>query len=556
MVQGDRDDGEERRAPAWREGAPEFVLDPEADGFAALDGRPNSLTTVLADSRARRDEGAAVRWRVPLHPTLVHRLEGVFSLALDEGIEPILFPAAGAGDLSPEDRQFAWDFIHYRLLGEERARLAPDQVEAYEALARELAGPEPPIHETPGLADMAEVLRDGLRGLLRWLLAGGAARAAPTERIDSALLIGAYGGEHIGDLAILGGVLRRIRARYATSRVVLMSQRPDHTRHLLAMLELPVELRVEPYEHGRIRACLAEADGLVYAGGPLTDIPKHLVRHLYAASLARRAGKPFVMEGIGVGPFPRAPSEWVGRRIAGLAERIAVRTSEDGRQPQVQALAPEVGRDPAFDYLESRGETLTRLPEVDRRAIAQLLEGSEGRLLVGVNTRPIAAIWTEGTPEGLDREAHTDGIEDRFERELAAGLRRFSESAATRPCFVFYPMNAIQFGKSDLRSAYRIARHLHGEVDFRVWQGDASLDGVVSLLRRLDLAIAMRFHGAIFALSQQKPVIGVDYRPGRRDKVGYLLSDFGQAESCTRIDTLTGGWLADRLQALAAARRG
>jgi len=64
--------------------------------------------------------------------------------------------------------------------------------------------------------------------------------------------------------------------------------------------------------------------------------------------------------------------------------------------------------------------------------------------------------------------------------------------------------------------------------------------------------IAMRFHAAIYALSQRRPLVGVDYRPGVKDKVGYLMSDFGIFESCRRIDHLEAGWLADQLATLTA----
>jgi polysaccharide pyruvyl transferase WcaK-like protein len=111
-------------------------------------------------------------------------------------------------------------------------------------------------------------------------------------------------------------------------------------------------------------------------------------------------------------------------------------------------------------------------------------------------------------------------------------------------------MNAIQFGLSDLRSAYRLRRLLRGDVDFRVWEGDATIDGVIALLRRLDIAITMRFHATIYALVQQLKVIGVDYRVGRRDKVAALLGDFGHADDCARIDEMTTDWLLERLARL------
>ena len=79
-----------------------------------------------------------------------------------------------------------------------------------------------------------------------------------------------------------------------------------------------------------------------------------------------RSGKPFVIEGIGAGPFVRRVSAWVGRRIVKMASYLAVRTAHDARQPLVRDLAPVAGRDPAFDYLETRTGDLSRLRQDDR----------------------------------------------------------------------------------------------------------------------------------------------------------------------------------------------
>lgn len=546
-----------------RNDSAEFVLDPDADAFALLGGRPTSLRAVLERSRILRDQGSRVRWCIPLCPELVHRLEAIFSLARDEAIDPELL--APDGELPADLRLFAWDFVRYRLLEEEVAEVPAVRLERYRALERALVEPAnradlppPPAARTPlqgawaHAADVAVVLRDGLRGAAQWGIARATASRPEAGRrtLPDVVLIGAYGGDHIGDAAILGGVLQRVRTRYRTERAVLLSQRPAHTRHLADMLELPVELRVDAYEHARIRTALARADALIFAGGPLTDIPKQLVRHLYAASLARRQGKPLLVEGVGVGPFKRRPSEWVARRLVAMAGRISVRTTDDGSQPQVRDRSPELGRDPALDYLESRGSRPTRVPDADRAWLERLLADTDGRPKVGVNIRPLDQLFTEGVPAGADRGSHTHAVELRFEEQLAEGLRRFRAACPVEPCFVFYPMNAIQFGRSDLRSAWQLARRLQGELDLRVWEDDASIDGVVSLLSRLDAVIAMRFHAVVFALSQKRPVIGIDYRPGEKDKVGYLLDDFDRGNRCTRIDQLDADWLCEQLQAL------
>jgi polysaccharide pyruvyl transferase WcaK-like protein len=363
------------------------------------------------------------------------------------------------------------------------------------------------------------------------------------------LVIGAYGGDHIGDTAIFGGVLLRIHERHGTTDAILVSQRPEHTRRLAAMLDVPVDVTVEEYRQETVRALVDSVDGVVFAGGPLMDLPKQLVKHLYAVAHARRRGKPFVIEGIGAGPFIRRVSAWTARLLVLMAERITVRTADDARAPLLRGLDPVVGRDPAFDYLETRAAVLTRLPADDRRWLDRLFYGTGGRLAVGINLRPIRPDYTVGAPPA-QRAEYTRRIESRFEAQLAEAMRHFHDASPQPPCFIFYPMNAIQFGSSDLRSAYRLKRLLGDAVDFRIWEGDPSIDGVIALLRRVDVAITMRFHATIYALSQGTRVIGIDYRPGKKDKVAALLDDAGQAQNCCRIDEMTADWMFERLMEL------
>jgi polysaccharide pyruvyl transferase WcaK-like protein len=536
----------------------------------------------------------------------VYRLEGLFSLARDERIEPVLVggsaaasTGAAAPDLDSDALRFVRDFVMYRLLEEERSRLSATQLHQYVQLLDSLSGRDvfvgvprevtvlrpgedsswvvcreaqkslsvsphdvdqsgntsPVLVPSPPMGEVAEVLREGGRALTEWAKTNLARASSPSGDgnavLHRVLVIGAYGGEHIGDAAILGGVLLRIHRRHGTREAILVSQRPDHTAHLVPMLDTPVRVRVEEYSQSTTAALLEQVDGVVFAGGPLMDLPKQLVKHLHAVALARRAGKPFIVEGIGAGPFVRWPSAWTARRLVRMADRISMRTSDDSRAPLVRGLRVEAGRDPAFDYLETRRGDLSRLPEIDRLWIERLLKDTEGRTVVGINLRPIRPDYTTDTAVSK-RVAYTRFVEARFEERLTEAMRQFHKSAGRPPCFVFFPMNAIQFGLSDLRSAYRLRRLLRRDVDFRVWEGDASIDGVVALLRRLDIAITMRFHATIYALVQGLNVIGIDYRVGRRDKVAALLTDFGRSDDCARIDEMTTDWLHQRLSRMSS----
>jgi hypothetical protein len=441
--------------------AVEFLLEADANAFDALgqypgSAAPTSLTAVLQASRRLQIHRVPVRWIVPLVPALVCRLEALFSLARDEGVDPVLAPPEAG--LDDEDRLFVSDFITYRLLEEDRHLHSADRNDSYRALRHALArvsgctrasardvavlyavDTQPGIRwtlqyeERPSVGgptedsqrpnferlartragrlvaqaiDVGMVLVDGGSALAQWLrarlaaLTGARGKAETGGQFPRVLLIGAYGGEHIGDAAILGGVLLRINRRYGTTEAVLMSQRPAHTRHLISMLETPFKVDVEAYEHSKIRERVPRVDAVVFAGGPLIDLPKQLVKHFYAVSLARRGNKPFIVEGIGPGPFPRWPSEWTARRIVRMADRISVRTSIDADARLLKGLTPEVGRDPAFDYLATRGPELSRLREPDRLCIDRLLRNTEGRLVIGVNLRRFATCSRSASRRG------------------------------------------------------------------------------------------------------------------------------------------------------------
>lgn len=591
----------------------DFTLDADADAVAALGGAPTSLIQVLEASRALADKRLPVRWWIPLLAPLTFRLEALVSLARDEQADVRLVPphmapqppAAPMLPLDPDHRRFVRDFIAWRLLGEDRPRVAAPAAAFYQTLhdaldesaerphpwpdetvavlAADAAGEwtltthrrpstaplrgEAPDDGAPSstrsprvghLADVAGVFAEGLRAVAQWTataLSGraGRPRSLGPVSLPRVLVIGAYGGDHIGDTAIVGGVLCRIHKRYQTRSAILVSQRPAHTGRLVAMLDLPVRIRVEEYDQRTVGALLSEVDAVVFGGGPLMDLPKQLVKHLYTVSRARRAGKPFIIEGIGAGPFIRRVSAWTARLFVRMAERVTVRTAVDAGAPLVRGLDPIAGRDPAFDYLDTRGAVLTRLPADDRQWIDRLLHDTAGRPTIAINLRPLRPEYTEGSPAGQQAE-HTRRIEAQFEERLAEAMRRFHAAAVPPPCFIFFPMNAIQFGSSDLRSAYRVRRLLGAGVDFRIWEADPAIDGVVALLRRVDIAITMRFHATIYALSQGTRVIGIDYRPGKSDKVAALLTDAGSAHNCSRIDLVTTEWLAERLDALRLPR--
>ena len=384
------------------------------------------------------------------------------------------------------------------------------------------------------------------RSLAAIALRAGLPRRRPVpEMIPSVVIIGACGGEHAGDAAILAGVLCGLAQEYGTTDACILSQRPGHTARLAASLDTPVSVTVQPYYDRGLRCALANAGASVFAGGPLMDLPRVLAKHLAAASHAHATGKPFLMRRIGVGPFARRLSEGTARLVARHADTLSVRTAGASRLRAVRGIPVDIGRDPAFDYLEPRHE-LTRLHSADRVSADRLLAGTEGRIRIGINLRPIPLGWSSRGRDYSRRE------EEAFFARLAEAMMA-TKARATRPIsWIFFPMNPIRLGASDLAAAWRLHRLVAGRADFRVWQADPDLDGILHLLRQLDGAIARRFHAAIFCPSQRLPTIGIDYYPGQGGKVEQLFQDHGRGDHVRRVDTADTGWMKDRLAELVA----
>jgi polysaccharide pyruvyl transferase WcaK-like protein len=487
-------------------------LDPAAacEAHVVLAGRPTRLDGLL-------QPGA--RFRVPVTPETLLSLESLHLLAAERGARIDLALAEG---LNAREEGFLEDF---------RLRFLNEAIATAD-------GPGP-------LSDDALSYARSLAGMAA---SGGLPRSRLTvpDRLGSAVLIGAYGGDHVGDAAILGGVLLGLHRDHGITRACILSQRPGHTARLAAALETPVEVTVRPYDYATLRAELDRSDALAFAGGPLMDLPRMLVKHLAAARMARAARKPFLICRVGVGPFSRRISAWTARLIAAHADMLSVRTSGAARHPVLRGLEVQTGRDPAFDYLESRGR-LTRLTGTEQASVERLLEGTEGRVLIGLNIRPIRHEWShQGKDFSRDAE---EGFNLRLSEVMAA-----VSAAAPRPVtWVFFPMNPIQLGSSDLAAAWRLHRLVGARADLRVWEADPDVDGVLHLLRRLDGAVAMRFHAAIFCLSQGVPTIGIDYYPGQGGKVEQLFHDFGLGDDVRRIDTSDADWMRDRLARLAGA---
>ncbi|MGD8631631.1 MAG: polysaccharide pyruvyl transferase family protein, partial [Gammaproteobacteria bacterium] len=425
-----------------------------------------------------------------------------------------------APELSDRERAFLEDVLaHCRHPAAARRKTAPESVVgAYRDFAHAY------LKVLPGMLAAALRRRKDVSG----------------RQFRHATLIGAYGSEHIGDIAGLGGVLLRLQQQFGVHEACLFSHRPAYTRRLVAHLDTPVTLEVLPWQPVDVQRKLKATGLLVRAGGQLMDLPPAMLRQLGAIYTARRRGRPVLLEGVDIGPFRYTPSRWVARRMAQAANRITLRTCGAAQDPVLEQLDISTGQDPAFDYLATRGK-LGRLSERARKCVDALLENTEDRIIVGINMRPLRHF--SGSPD----EPYSRTMEERILQHLAVAMTDYARLAPAPVTYIFFPVNLLQAGCSDLAAAWRLHRMLHRGLDLRIWEADPDIDAVLYLLRNLDMALAMRFHACIFAMSQGLPTIGIDYDIGAGGKVLQLFRDRERVEDVRRLNEADIHFMVERL---------
>ena len=356
----------------------------------------------------------------------------------------------------------------------------------------------------------------------------------------NAVIVGCYGGEHVGDAAILGGVLLRLHREYGVERAVVLSTRIDRTEVWANQLQTPVSVTVKSYDKDGISATVPQSDLLVIGGGPIMDLPALLAQHLRAARAAHGAGVPVIAEGVGYGPFRRAVSQTLARKLLGMTAKTTFRTKKSFEAASEFAANPVRTFDPAFTYLEQVNSARPSPPQY----IAGIRKPD--RKLVAINLRPL---WTRYATGNFD-ENQVQAIGERCIAAVAAMI-----NGNPQYDFVFLPFNSDQLGQSDLNVAYSLRARAGTHANFYIWESEPSIHELIGALGACDAMIAMRFHACIFGLSMNLPVIGLDYGIGKPSKVAELLTESGFPENALSVESVTADALKNRLHSIVHSTR-
>jgi polysaccharide pyruvyl transferase CsaB len=343
------------------------------------------------------------------------------------------------------------------------------------------------------------------------------------RRPSSAVLIGWYGSDNIGDEAVLEATVSALRERGITDLHVL-STNPARTAKQLGVTSSRRNLSLETLRalHGA-KALVLGGGGLIQDGTSVYNLP---IYALFVA-IARLMGLKVVGWGLGVEPIWTKLGKLLTRFICRSSAYFSVRDRVSLRlllKAGVPASQVEVTTDPAFlinPPHPTRG-TSSNAPKVIfcLRSLSDNHPGINLHYLLPVSVRQRLGVGWRPPPERKER------LVDALARGVAVCV---SEFGATVEMLPLWPGRDDAMLDAVEQEAHKLGVHPEKIRRAEVEQTPRS---IASYLASADMLVSMRLHALIFAASAGVPSLALAYARKMRG----LMASLGMARWVVEVD--------------------
>ncbi len=297
------------------------------------------------------------------------------------------------------------------------------------------------------------------------------------------LISGYYGFGNLGDEALLEVIVERLRRRFPSAALEVLSATPQRTAAADRVESTP------RWDWRAVRAAIGRADVVLSGGGGLLQNGTSLRSLLYYAAILReaiRAGRKAMIFAQSIGPL-NFWGRWVVRRLCKGVDRATVRDERSLRL--LEALLPntpvERTADPVFLY---------DAPQTREDLAADGLGPESGAYAV-ISVRKVAE-FKDG--------AHV----------LARAVDRLAERHNVRAAFL--PLG----GAADAALSTDVIRACSSAP---VLLPECTLEKAAAILSGARVVIGMRLHALVLAARYAVPFLAIPYDP----KVTALCEDLG-----------------------------
>ncbi len=333
-------------------------------------------------------------------------------------------------------------------------------------------------------------------------------------------IVGWWGSETVGDIAILGQLLRELELQCRPEQISVVSFNASLTRRTLRQLQRPM---IEVVPLGVLSAiAIVSSRAVIFGGGPLMESPTMRFWR-WTSSIAQFCGERVMLYANGIGPLRSAAATRAVTALVKSAGFVVLRDRTSQRWAVEQAARTDavLGFDAAFDFVRDAAS-----PVVPRRA----------QIALALRTPPASYLGSGDVAIATAR----------FVATLAEALDAVADQRELR--FVGIVMHT-GMAESDDHEVYRLLRAKLRHSDLLdVAPGEHSVQQVIDTLQASRAALTVRFHAMIFALATETPFVAVDYaRP--EGKVSAVADDVGRSDSVLAWDEVSREALVAKLLA-------
>jgi glycosyltransferase involved in cell wall biosynthesis/polysaccharide pyruvyl transferase WcaK-like protein len=323
-------------------------------------------------------------------------------------------------------------------------------------------------------------------------------------KMNKILLVGWYGTETAGDIAILNSIIQEYKSLNPELKFVLFSLYPFYSKTTLNDLNESIEIL--DY-HGKLSYQAAqECDAVVMAGGPLMDIPQtKMIAALFKLFYDQK--KPGIIEGCGIGPLNVDQYKENVKQIAMMASKISVRDSASSELLRKYGIQKniEVRTDPSTSFIKSLKLENQTKENVIRCFLREL---------------------TDEYPQGISSETAFKNITG-FIQKL---LKWYPEFRIELMAMHYFPV-----GKDDREFAKRIVNEVNdNRLSFDI--KPRTPEEILQAMSSAYFCISMRFHSVVFASAINCKFIAIDYTAG--GKIKGFLEDSNQLSRMIYLNQL------------------
>ncbi len=336
----------------------------------------------------------------------------------------------------------------------------------------------------------------------------------PSEEVNvgslkEILLVGWYGTETAGDVAILLGIIEEYLEKNPKLQFILFSLYPYYTKLAVSEMESRLSSRVKVLSYHGMMALRAahNCDSIMMAGGPLMDIPQtRLIASLFL--LFCNQGKHRIIEGCGIGPLNIEEYRRNVLHIVRLASQVSVRDQSSQRLLQSLGIKKtiQVRNDPSETYV-----TCTKIQHIQ-----------QGRGMIRCFLRELTAEY----PQAITLDDATQKIKHFLFRLIEWYPQHQIE---------LWSMHYFPIGNDDRLYAKKIAGDVGGGRILVDYEPRSPLE-ILQAMAEADFCVCMRFHSVVFAATIGTPFIAIDYTAG--GKIRGFLEDNHQSFKCVSLDQL------------------